>query len=122
MVTTTQRGQRGEALAADYLRQQGYGILQQNFRGKRGELDIIAEDDGVLCFVEVRTRESADHGDPLETVDRNKQRRLIKTAQAYLAGLDATPAEIRFDVLGIVYQPSPRYALIRGAFEADGGF
>lgn len=77
-------GSQGEAQAAEYLLGLGYTILQTNWRCRRGELDIIAQDGATLVFVEVRTRSSARLGSPEESVTVAKQRRLAELAQIYL--------------------------------------
>ena len=82
-------GARGEALAADHLRNQGYGILQTNWRCRRGEIDIIAQDGATLVFVEVRTRSSGQAGSAEESVTPAKQRRLAELAQTYLHVLES---------------------------------
>ena len=69
-----------EILAADYLKNQGYRILKQNFFCKDGEIDIIAQDDGVLCFIEVKYRSDLSEGYPEEAVDINKIRRISRSA------------------------------------------
>lgn len=82
-----------------------------------GELDIVAERDGVICFVEVRSRRSARHGSPAETVDRRKQDKLRTLATLYLArrSLDG-PA--RFDVAAVIWEgDSPTLQYIEDAFE-----
>ena len=96
-MTTREMGLFGEAETAKYLRKQGYTILAHSYRCRFGEIDLIAEKKGTLCFVEVKLRSSAEHGLPQEFVDERKQGKLRKTAQWYLAQkqLDV-PA--RFDV------------------------
>jgi putative endonuclease len=73
----------------DYLLGQGYTILQTNWRCRRGEIDIVAQDGATLVFVEVRTRRSANLGSPEESVNAAKQRRLAELAQIYLQGREA---------------------------------
>lgn len=92
-----ERGDRGEALAAEYLRARGYRIVETNWRCRRGEIDLIAEKDGVLSFVEVKLRSGLSHGLPREFVTAKKQEKLRAAALLYLSvhGLDV-PA--RFDV------------------------
>jgi putative endonuclease len=116
---TSIRGTKAEQTARAYLEQHGYRILAWNYRCRRGEIDIIAEDGMVLCFVEVRSRRSGAFGGPLATVDRGKQLRIIRAVKHYLAEKDCADREIRFDVVGITYEPSPQLELIRGAFEAS---
>ncbi len=97
-------GQRGEALAAGYLRRRGAVILQTRYRCREGEIDLIARDGDTLCFVEVKARTNIALGLPREYVGRQKQERLRAAAARYLGeeGLDC-PA--RFDVAEIYIDP-----------------
>ncbi len=113
---TSIKGDAGEQRAAEHLLGEGYSIIQRNYRTRSGEIDIIATDGDVLCFVEVRSRKTASHGDPLETVGRAKQRRIISAARQYMTS-QGQDRQIRFDVVGIVLQPELRIQLVRGAFE-----
>ena len=90
-------GTRQESRAAEYLESLGYHILVRNFRCRFGEIDLIAWDRDILCFVEVKTRTNLDIALPREYVTPQKQNKLRKTARMYLAEkrLDC-PA--RFDV------------------------
>ena len=81
-------GAPGEAIGADYLRRQGYRIVATNWRCRRGEIDIIAQDSATLVFVEVRARSSARLGSPEESVTPAKQRQLVELAQTYLLFLE----------------------------------
>ena len=96
-VTGTARGDWGEAQVAEYLRERGYRIVAAKYRCRFGELDLIAQDGEVLCFVEVKLRDRVDYGLPREFVTRAKQRRLRMTAQFYLSTHDPD-ALCRFDV------------------------
>ncbi|NLI75244.1 MAG: YraN family protein [Candidatus Riflebacteria bacterium] len=99
-------GQRGEALAARFLEGKGMGIVARNVRTRYGELDLVARDRDTLVFVEVRARTHVAHGDPLETVTRGKQAKLIRMARWYLAANRVSPDVFcRFDVIGIVCLP-----------------
>jgi putative endonuclease len=77
-------GARGEAVAARYLREQGYAVVEQNWRCARGEIDIVAREGATLVFVEVRTRTSSTTGNAEESVTPAKQRRLCELATTYL--------------------------------------
>ena len=77
-------GNKGEALAAEYLSQQGYTILHQNWRYSHWEVDIIAEKDGILHFIEVKTRLTRKFGHPEDAVDKKKIQYLINAAEEYL--------------------------------------
>ena len=118
--STTTKGQRAEQLASSFLIQQGYRILERNYRCRGGEIDLVAQDGEVLCFVEVRSRRSSTYGNPLETIGGRKRGRLIHAARHYLAVRARSDREVRFDVVGIVYEPALSIDLVRGAFEASG--
>ena len=91
------RGDWGEAQVAEYLRERGYTIVASQYRCRFGEIDLIARDGGMLCFVEVKTRKNGDLGLPREYVTAAKQRKLRTTASHYLSARDPdTPC--RFDV------------------------
>jgi putative endonuclease len=114
-----QSGQRAEELAAEFLRGQGFEILQRNYLRRVGELDIVARGGGVLVIAEVRTRATAAYGGAAASVDRRKQQRITRAAAALLQqrpDLAAVPA--RFDVI-IVWDPhgaAPRFEWLRHAF------
>ncbi|GMQ80681.1 MAG: YraN family protein [Rhodothermia bacterium] len=101
-------GQEGEALAAAYLEQKGYRILERNYRFQRAEVDLICfqpaskyEDGGELVFVEVKTRTSHAYGVPETAVDTSKQKNLKRAARSYLHEHRMEGALCRFDVLAI---------------------
>lgn len=77
-------GQIGENAAADVLRAKGYRILRQNYRCRYGEIDIIAERDGDMSFVEVKTRQNLHFGRPCESVTEEKKRHLRRAAHCFL--------------------------------------
>ena len=95
-------GTWGEALTAEYLRGNGYHILDSGFRCQEGEIDLIAQKGDTLAFVEVKTRQSAHYGAGREAVDRRKQRKITATAFHYLAQHPDLPHKIRFDVADIL--------------------
>ena len=94
-------GSKGEDEAAAFLEKQGIKILERNFRTRTGEIDIVAQDGGVLVFVEVKYRSCDRYGDALEAVDRRKLIQIKKTAREYLYRRNTGPVRIRFDVIGI---------------------
>jgi putative endonuclease len=123
MLTRRQEtGKRAEQLAAEFLAAQGLEILERNYRRRLGELDIIARSAGVLIIVEVRTRSAGNFGGAAASVDRAKQRRIIRAAAQLLQQRhDLARLPVRFDVL-VVSGPeraSPRIEWIRHAFEAQ---
>ena len=93
-------GNQGEALAAVYLAQNGYQVLHQNWRHSHWEVDIIAEKDGILHFVEVKTRRTRKFGHPEENVDKKKIQNLINAAEEYLYQQPQWK-RIQFNVLAI---------------------
>ncbi len=116
-------GRRGEDLAADFLRRQGYSIRETNARSRLGEIDIIADTPGdgksLLVFIEVKTRRGAAFGSPLEAVTKRKQQRLTRLAQAYLQQNPGLSKRVcRFDVIGIVipHEEEPSIDHIPNAF------
>jgi putative endonuclease len=114
-------GQRAEQLAAEFLAAQGLTILERNYRRRLGELDIIARSPGVLVIAEVRTRTRRTYGGAAASVDRAKQRRIIRAAAQLLQQRrDLARLPVRFDVLVVLGpdSPSPQIEWIRHAFEA----
>lgn len=94
-------GRRGEQAAADYLMTAGYHILVRNYRAKTGEIDIIAEKGGVVCFIEVKSRTSSIYGTPAEAVTYRKQSKILSTALCYLKHTGRTEVPLRFDVIEV---------------------
>lgn len=94
-------GSEGEQLAMQYLRKLGYEILQKNWRYRHLELDLIAMDQDILVFIEVKTRQSKAFGLPHEFVDWQKQKNLITAAEAYIER-NAYIGEIRFDIVSVL--------------------
>ncbi|MGI6567153.1 MAG: YraN family protein [Firmicutes bacterium] len=96
-----QIGNLYEAMAADYLKKQGYKILARQYRSKGGEIDLVAKDGSTIVFVEVKGRQTTRFGSPQEAVDRRKQRRIWRTAHHYLWSRAQMDALCRFDVIVI---------------------
>ena len=94
-------GALGERIAADYLTDRGYAIRERNFRTREGEIDIIAEKDDTLVFVEVRTRRSRACGIPEESITQRKKARLVALAEAYMEDRDDLPQSWRIDVVAL---------------------
>jgi putative endonuclease len=100
-----QCGQQGEGLAVDYLRRQGYGIVQQNYRCRSGEIDIIAWDGTTLVFVEVKTKSQPAFGAPQAMVNRGKQKKMVQVAMLYVQQQALYNTPLRFDVVAITLRP-----------------
>ena len=96
------RGRKGERLACLYLLKQGYDILARRYRSPAGELDIIAYEGDTLVFIEVKTRTSADFGEPWEFVDWRKQQILRRTAEGFIADHDLGQYAYRFDIVSVL--------------------
>ena len=116
MAESHETGKQGEAIAAAYLSDKGWQILETNWHSNHREADIIARHGDLLVIVEVKTRSTDFFGSPEEFVSRQKQRRLAKAANHYIlmSGLDL---EVRFDIISIVMQmPRPKLKHIEDAF------
>ena len=96
-------GSRGEDLAVDFLKKKGYRILDRNYRFGRGELDIVAEDNRMLVFVEVKSRRTELYGDPIDALTPSKCTQLRKIAEGYLFRHHIDDRSCRFDVIAIDY-------------------
>ena len=98
-------GEIGENMAAELLRNKGYDILRRNYRCRQGEIDIIAERYGELCFVEVKTRQGFDYGRPCESINEEKKQHIRRTAKEYIEELKRNgyyPRRVDFQVIEIV--------------------
>jgi len=113
-----QFGKDSESLAVRHLKKNGYKILQQNYRNKLGEIDIIAKDKQTLVFVEVKARKSVHFGSPKWAVTPKKQRKISKVALYYLKATRQSNVKARFDVVAISsLQNKPRIEIIKNAFD-----
>jgi len=112
------KGAAYEEAAARLLLAGGYRILDRNWSCPMGELDIVAEKDGTVVFVEVRARSNPDYGGPAESITPAKRVKIVKTAMAYLKARRPEADTFRFDFIGIVPGGEPEH--IEDAFSADG--
>jgi len=96
------RGQLGENAAQSHLRAKGMKFLTANFRGKRGEIDLVFRDQDCLVFVEVKTRSSEAWTRPAQSVNAEKQRRLSRAALDYLKQLHYPEVRVRFDIVEVL--------------------
>lgn len=94
-------GKQGEKAAVEYLLQNNYEILEQNYQARKAEIDIIARKDNWLIVIEVKTRTSVDYGNPEDFVNKKKIKLLVKAIDEYVqeTNLDL---EIRFDIIAII--------------------
>ena len=93
-------GKEGEEMAALHLIKSGYSIIGRNFRYKKSEIDIIAQKDKTIAFVEVKTRTNAFFQEPELSVTRGKQKQITKGANFYIQENDID-LDIRFDIIAI---------------------
>jgi putative endonuclease len=110
-------GKLGEELACRELEARGHEIVERRYRTERGELDIVSTHNGYVVFVEVRAKSGDDFGDPAESVNAQKQQRLVWMASDYVARhrLENTPC--RFDVVAIETTVNPpRVTVFEDAF------
>jgi len=114
-------GDRGENMAARFLRNLGYKIIVRNFRCALGEIDIIARDGQTLVFVEVKSREY-DEPKPEDQVGDEKRRQLTKVARMYLSRYGVPQPPARFDVVAVVWPEgkTPQIRHTTNAFEPMG--
>jgi putative endonuclease len=94
-------GKKGEDLAAEYIRKLGFNILERNWRYRRSEIDLIACEENVLHFIEVKTRTSLMFGYPEEGVSKKKIKALLRGGSAYLAG-NPCWKQIQYDIVSIL--------------------
>ena len=94
-------GMLGERLAAGYLRERGYDVIETNYRCPEGEIDIVARHGSAIVFVEVRTRSGHEFGTPEESITAAKRQRLRLTAARYLVEHEDLPEEWRIDIVAI---------------------
>jgi putative endonuclease len=110
-------GQSWERLAEKHLKKAGYRIRDRNVRMKVGEIDIIAEEKGVLCFIEVKGRSGTGFGLPAEAVTLEKQRRIYRAAEIYLQRERLGKSICRFDIVSILdLAEGGRVEILRDAF------
>jgi putative endonuclease len=113
-----QFGKESESLAVRHLRKNGYKIMEQNYRNKIGEIDIIAKEKGTLVFVEVKARKTHIFGNPKWAVTPKKQRKISMVALYYLKATKQTHVKARFDVITLSSpKDNPQIEIIKNAFE-----
>lgn len=111
-------GRLGERIACRYLLRLGFDILVRRYRGRGGEIDLIAYEDKTLVFIEVKTRGSREYGDPWEFVGWEKQQRFRCAAEEFIAQQDLGDHAYRFDIVAVIAPgtKTEEIALYRNAF------
>lgn len=115
----TLSGTVAEQLACDYLQKRGLQLVTKNYHCRRGEIDLIMQDQSTLVFVEVRYRASSKFGSALESVNTQKQQKIIYTAEHFLSNQKASFSQYRFDVVAIMpnAQQQPEIHWLKNAFQ-----
>lgn len=119
MSAKNEAGKKGEELAVSHILSQGFKLVERNWRpGREGEIDIIADDHGLLVFIEVKTRTNDNYGHPLQAVTRNKQKQMGRMAKCYLYQKKLYGrVDCRFDVIGVkLGSGPPQLQHVRDAF------
>lgn len=101
-MNTRKKGKIGEEIAVKYLLSKNYTILHRNFSVQTGEIDIVAEENKAIVFVEVKYRKNTLYGYPAEAVNFKKQSRILETAEYYIMYTGLEERDIRFDVIEIL--------------------
>ncbi|GGI56456.1 YraN family protein [Winogradskyella haliclonae] len=110
MAQHNELGKKGEQLAVDFLIENNYDIVAQNYRFEKAEVDIIAQKDDILAVVEVKTRSTTDFGNPQDFVKPKQIKNLVKAVDEYVSVNDLD-VEVRFDIIAIVKE--------KGAFKIE---
>lgn len=101
MSTHYNLGMQGENIAVEYLKKKNYRIVERNWRFKKAEIDIIAQKGDRLCIVEVKTRSTADFGNPQDFVGKKKIRLLVEAVNQYITQKNID-VDVRFDIIAII--------------------
>lgn len=101
MASHNELGKKGEQLAVDYLLNKGYKIIERNYRFEKAEVDIIAQISETLAIVEVKTRSSAEFGNPQDFVKPKQIKNLVKAVDEYV-NVNGLDVEVRFDIIAIL--------------------
>lgn len=101
MAAHNELGKEGENAACNYLRKQGYRIVERNWRFQRYEIDIIAENKEFIVFLEVKTRASDQWGNPEDFISKGQIKRIVAAADFYLREYDIEK-DARFDVISAI--------------------
>ncbi len=119
-------GKLGEDIAARFLTQKGWQILERNYRSRFGEIDIVAKDKDFIVFVEVKSAKLYSSSFPKESITRRKQMQISKMALAFLKHFSLFGRNARFDVMAVYLGrenfSTPKIELVKNAFPLPVGF
>lgn len=104
MPHTREKGKGAEEIAEKYLVEKGFKIIERNYFFDRGEIDLIANDNGIIVFIEVKSRKSVEYGEPEDSITIGKRRQIRKVAEGYLYEKNISGVEARFDVVAIKWE------------------
>lgn len=110
-------GVEGEQAVYEYLKREGYQILERNFTTRIGELDIIAKEKDTYVFIEIKNRNQVRFGQPIESVTPDKIYKIVKSSELYMLYRGIYPASCRFDVVTVKYGEVEKH--IKNAFTAE---
>jgi putative endonuclease len=97
-------GELGERIAERWLTRHGWRVVQRRFRSGHRDIDLVVAQDDVVAFVEVKARRGAEFGDPIEAVNWNKQRQLVRSASVWIERHGRPSESYRFDVVGVLVE------------------
>ncbi len=118
-MTNRKKGYFGESLAAKYLKEKGYEILELNYYTPFGEIDLITKKENYIVFVEVKLRKDETFGNVLEQISKGKQKRIIQSAEYYLNDKELT-MDCRFDYISLLYEKGTyRITHLEDAFDTN---
>lgn len=115
MATHNDIGKQGEELANEFLRKNGYTILETNYRYRKAEIDLIAQKDQTLAIVEVKTRTSTDFGTPESFVNKKKINLILEATNAYVVEKDLD-LEISLDIISVILGKETKIEHIQNAY------
>lgn len=116
-MNTREQGMLAEKLALKHLENNKLKLVTQNYHCRGGEIDLIMRDESEIVFVEVRYRKNIFYGSPIESVTRQKQNRIIHTAQHYIQHHPQPNQNYRFDIVGISHKNEIKW--VKGAFQLN---
>jgi putative endonuclease len=110
-------GRRGEDIAHRYLQKSGMTVVARNYKpGEDSEIDIVARQGDTIVFVEVKSRSSAEFGNPDRAIDQEKQKHIVRAARAYVRRAGINWDQVRFDVISVIFSDPPAILHQRDAF------
>lgn len=110
------KGKIGEKIAKEYLIQNGYKIVETNYKNRLGEIDIIALDKKILTFIEVKSRTNNYYGYPYEAVNLKKQKKIMNVSMIYIKNNKISDIQFRYDIIEVYLKETDKINHIKDAF------